>query len=243
MKATAWEFRHRFWLFGAIFWIGFGLGAFDHRNITALALHSLVPGIPDDSPRELFWLHFLFAFGAALVFLAAWLRTWATSYLKAEVVHDMRQHAESIVAGGPYRHVRNPLYLANEFMALGLAFLASPAGWVLIVFGMWLFNYRLILREEEGLLNTQGEPFRRYMERVPRLLPSLRPRVPAGETQPSWLQGFAAESFVWMFAAAAACFAATLLWLSAAILLGLSFPVYFATVAFAKRFSTREVIR
>ena len=38
--------------------------------------------------------------------------------------------------------------------------MASRLGWIVMVFGMWLFTYRLILREEDGLLQTQGESFR-----------------------------------------------------------------------------------
>jgi protein-S-isoprenylcysteine O-methyltransferase Ste14 len=36
-----------------------------------------------------------------------------------------------------------------------------------MVTGMWLFMYRFIRREEDGLLQTQGEPFRGYLQAVP----------------------------------------------------------------------------
>lgn len=54
----------------------------------------------------------LFAF-AALVIVAALVRTWASSYLCAGVVYAAQVKAESLVADGPYRQVRNPLYFAN----------------------------------------------------------------------------------------------------------------------------------
>ena len=51
--------------------------------------------------------------GALLVFLAAGLRTWGAAYLRTEVVHDTAQHSEALVADGPFRYTRNPLYLAS----------------------------------------------------------------------------------------------------------------------------------
>ena len=51
--------------------------------------------------------------GALLVFLGAGLRTWGAAYLRTEVVHDTAQHSQALVADGPFRYTRNPLYLAN----------------------------------------------------------------------------------------------------------------------------------
>ena len=69
----------------------------------------------------------MFASGAALVFVAALLRTWATAYLRTEIVHDAPQHAEALVADGPYRYVRNPLYLANLPLIAGVGSHGQPA--------------------------------------------------------------------------------------------------------------------
>src|SRR5262250_2812371 len=49
--------------------------------------------------------------GAALLGVAAMLRTWASAYLHAEVVYASEVKTEALVADGPYRRVRNPLYL------------------------------------------------------------------------------------------------------------------------------------
>src|SRR5882757_2992199 len=46
---------------------------------------------------------------------AALLRTWATAYLDAAVVHDKRMRADQVVADGPFRYVRNPLYRGTRF--------------------------------------------------------------------------------------------------------------------------------
>ena len=61
-------------------------------------------------------------FGSLLVFLAAGLRTWGAAYLRTEVVHDTAQHSEALVADGPFRYTRNPLYLGTFPWRLELAF-------------------------------------------------------------------------------------------------------------------------
>jgi protein-S-isoprenylcysteine O-methyltransferase Ste14 len=135
----------------------------------------------------------IFGLGAMLVFFAAFLRTWATAYLRTEVVHDTDQHSHSLVADGPYRQVRNPWYLANLPMAVGIGVLASCLGWLFMVAAIWLFVYRLILREEDGLLRNQGEYYAEYLKAVPRLWPSFTPRVPPAGRTPRWGQSIAGE--------------------------------------------------
>jgi hypothetical protein len=63
-------------------------------------------------------------------------------------VHDTAQHSEALVADGPFRYTRNPLYLATLLMAAGIGVLASRSGFVFLVLANWIFVYRLILREE-----------------------------------------------------------------------------------------------
>jgi protein-S-isoprenylcysteine O-methyltransferase Ste14 len=230
MRATDFEFKARFWLIGLIFWLGFSLYTLDHVNFGAGLLHLFAPGIDPDSNRGSLWLRILFGFGALLVFLSALLRTWATAYLRVEVVHDASQHSEALLADGPYRYVRNPLYLANIPMAAGIGIMASRLGWLVMVLGMLLFMYRLILREEDGLLQTQGESYRAYLKAVPRMWPSLTPRVPAGNGQARWGQAVAGEMFIWLFGVAELCFAITLRLKLAGVIFAASMLLYFAIV-------------
>ena len=207
MHATEFEFRHRFWLLSSIFGIGFACYSVDHTN-TAIALAHLLAGHHPErfAPlvRLVFWL------GALVTVACGAIRTWAAAYLASSVVHDTELHAERLVADGPYRHLRNPLYLGTILLAMGLGPMASRLGFVVLMAGIWLFTHRLILREEGQLLRTQGESYRRYFEAVPRLIPSLRPRVAPGAGRPDWWDGIAGEAFIWGLVAGAAAFAYTL---------------------------------
>jgi protein-S-isoprenylcysteine O-methyltransferase Ste14 len=227
-RATEFEFRTRFWFIAGIFWLGFLLYTIDHVNVAMAVSRLLLGGHPDENSSQ--FSHFVtvfFALGTLGVALGALIRSWAESYLHSSIVHDAELHGEQLVADGPYRHVRNPLYLGNLFLATGVGLLASRSGFLLISVGMWLFVYRLILREETTLLQSQGEGYRRYLDAVPRLLPSLAPRVPASGAKPNWVDGFTGELFMWSGTAAMAVFTATRNILYFWIVFGLGLAIYF----------------
>jgi Phospholipid methyltransferase len=167
------------------------------------------------------------AIGALLVFLSAALRTWGAAYLRTEIVHDAAQHSDALVADGPFRYTRNPLYLATLPMAAGIGVLASVSGFIFLVLANWIFVYRLILREEKALRHSQGQSYRAYCETVPRFWPSLRPRVPSGNRRPQWGQAMGGESFVWLFGLAESLVAITLRPLAALIVFPLGFLAHF----------------
>ncbi len=229
MRATEFEFRRRFWIIAAIFFLGFFLFQSDVDVITTVR-HLVAPTAPT-GPQAVLATRCLIGFGALLLFVAAWLRTWSTAYLRTDVVHDSSQHSEALLADGPFRYVRNPLYIGNVLMAVGIGLLASWPGFVFIVVGNWFFVYRLVFREEAALRIAQGESYRAYCRAVPRFWPTLRPRVPSGETTPRWGQAFVGEAFVWLFALAELCLALTLNGKFVAIGFGLGFFAYFIVLA------------
>lgn len=240
MRATRFEFESRFWIFGAIFFVGFFLYRADPVNAAEAILHAFAPAVDLNSARGNLLLRVLFAVGTLLIAAAAAFRTWATAYLHTEVVHDASQHSDRIVADGPYRYTRNPLYFANLFLALGIGLMASRLGMAFIVLAMLLFDYRLIGREEAGLRESQGEAYLRYLAAVPRLVPSLRPRVPASGARPRWPQAFAGESMFWLFALAALVFTVTLSIKIAGPVFALSLAVYLVAIYAIKRRALRR---
>lgn len=240
MRATSFEFKYRFWIFGLIFFVGFLLYSVDPVNAGQAILHAFAPAVHPNSAVGGDWLRLIFGVATLLIAGASFYRTWATAYLHAEIVHDMRQHSDRVVADGPYRYTRNPLYFANIFLALGVGLMASRPGLVFMVVGMVFFNYRLILREEASLIASQGESYARYLAAVPRLLPSLRPCLQSSGAPPRWGQAFLGESMFWMFAFGSLVFAITLNMKIAAPLFALSYLVYFASNAFVKRRALRR---
>jgi protein-S-isoprenylcysteine O-methyltransferase Ste14 len=226
-RATEFEFRYRFWVIAGIFWLAFWLYFVDHKR-ASVALAQLILGRANaQSPRLDHYVSAVFAVGTLIVFLAASMRTWAEAYLHSTIVHDAKLHAGSVVADEPYRHLRNPLYLGTILLSIGMGLLASRSGFVVLVVGIIFFNYRLILREEGNLLQSQGETYRRYFAAVPRLLPSLSPRLPASGAKPNWRDAFSGEIFMWGLAEAMAVFTVTERLLYFWTVFGISFAIYF----------------
>src|SRR5215472_8264099 len=109
MKATEFEFRHRFWIVSAIFAAAFWCYAIDHFNGCAAVLQVLLGHrlqLANASDRHAFQLAITLA--SVPAFAGAAIRTWAAAYLRSSVVHDPALHAEGLVADGPYRYTRNP---------------------------------------------------------------------------------------------------------------------------------------
>src|SRR6266567_290460 len=211
LRATEFEFRHRLFIIMALFVGGFWCYSFDSVNVATMFAerlmgHQVEPGVLSD------WhvLQAILACGTALAVLAALVRTWAAAYLRSEVVHASTIHSEELVADGPYRYIRNPLYLGGVLFAVAFAMTASRLGCVVIVGGLTLFYYRLIAREESLLRKRQGEAYRQFLALVPRLMPSLSPRVAAGGIAPRWGQAIIGEIFMWLFVLAATSLAVTL---------------------------------
>jgi protein-S-isoprenylcysteine O-methyltransferase Ste14 len=241
MRATDFEYRNRFWVIAVIFVVAFGCYSVDKRNtgeaIAKVVSRSLSKGAPA-TRRDVQLVMFL---GAILVTLAAVLRTWGSAYLGSSVVHDTALHSQRLVADGPFRHVRNPLYLGNVIMTIGIGLMASRMGWIVLNAGMWLFVRRLIGREERELSVTQGDDFRAYCAVVPRLLFSLWPRIPAGGGRPRWRQAFLGELIFWALTMGMFVFALTLNAVYANILFVMGLVAEIAVAATVKRGAKAEV--
>jgi protein-S-isoprenylcysteine O-methyltransferase Ste14 len=211
MASGSFLFRLRGLWFGLIFWAGFSLYSIHRQNIIeelSRGAQSRFRWNQDATASALLGLMGVCAVAAALI------RTWASAYLSAGVVHDARLHSERLVADGPYRHVRNPLYLGTLLIAVAFALMASWLGFVVIIVGISALTLALVATEEAGLRASQGEQYRGYLEAVPRLLPSLGPRLPSSGCRPNWANGIRGELYMWSFAAGLVAFAVTRkLWL------------------------------
>lgn len=222
--ASDFEFKYRFWIFGLLFWVAFSTYAVDPQTSGAFLAEQIARWSGTTATASSYRI--VFAIAALFCVAAAALRTWGTAYLNSEVMVDMRMHTKRLVADGPYRYVRNPLYLGNVLLAIGFGLMSSRVGFVVLVVGMLIYSYRLILREEAGITASQGESYRQYCATVPRLLPSLLPKVPSSGAKAKWGDGLLGETFMWLLAISVIAFAITLNQRIFFIVLGSAFGAY-----------------
>ncbi len=121
------------------------------------------------------------------------LRIWGTAYLGPGTVNHAEMQAGAVMAAGPYRYVRNPLYLGSWCMFAAMAFIMPPTGALFAMVLLGVFLLRLILAEEAFLTARIGEPYHAYLRAVPRLFPRLRTTLPPTGSKPRWLHAVLAE--------------------------------------------------
>lgn len=199
MKATPLEFRFRFLILVVIYLLGFVAPWDQWLHLDTIRTWQLIASWPTRAG----WLSFNAATIVVLVFGIIWalkgaiLRTWATAYLGPSIVQDKAMHGEGVVAAGPYRYLRNPLYLGTFIHTFALALLMPPSGAVFCIVAVFLFQLRLIAGEESFLTAKLGEPYLAYRAKVPSLIPAIAPRIPASTLQPNWPTAFLGEIYMW----------------------------------------------
>jgi protein-S-isoprenylcysteine O-methyltransferase Ste14 len=83
-------------------------------------------------------------------------------------------YAEDLVTTGIFSHCRNPLYVGNVLMLLGVGVLANSLIYVFVVMPIFFFIYQaIVLAEENFLRNKFGEGFNEYCRHVNRWIPNL----------------------------------------------------------------------
>lgn len=189
MKASAIEFRFRMLIMIAIVALGFWAPWIEARGLGSRKI--LMEWLPLELSR-LGLLSFSYAVpvvivaGSLVAGTGALLRVWGTAYLGYGTVHHGEMQAGGVMADGPYRYVRNPLYIGGWFMMVATALTMPWSGALLSIMLMTVFFIRLILGEEAFLSNELGEPYREYLRAVPRLLPRLRGALAPAGNKPNW---------------------------------------------------------
>jgi hypothetical protein len=102
-----------------------------------------------------------------------------------------------LIEDGPFRHLRNPLYLGTFLHTLALALLMPASGAVFTIVLIGLLQIRLILAEEPYLSEQLGSSYAAYCALVPRIVPALKPRIAAAGMKPHWPQAFVGEIYFW----------------------------------------------
>jgi protein-S-isoprenylcysteine O-methyltransferase Ste14 len=88
---------------------------------------------------------------------------------------DKKVYAEHLVSAGIFSHCRNPLYVGNILMLLGVGILANSLIYVAIIMPLFLFIYQaIVLAEEHFLRGKFGADFDAYCAKVNRWIPSLK---------------------------------------------------------------------
>jgi protein-S-isoprenylcysteine O-methyltransferase Ste14 len=208
MNAAALAFRFRIFIFLALYALGF-LAPWEHDGRAAGTLWLAASTWMARSG----WAGLAAAtlvvtlIALACLVMGTSLRLWGTAYLGSGIMGSFTMHGDQLVAAGPYRYLRNPLYAGSWLLASGASILMPPSGAAFFLLAFSFFVLLLIFAEERFLSVRLGDAYQQYRGRVPRLLPRLSVRDPLSSTHPRWLQAFLAESYAVTFTVCFAIFA------------------------------------
>lgn len=114
--------------------------------------------------------------GVPFIVAGELLRIWAVGYAGASTRARTLGAARDLVTTGPYGYVRNPLYLGNFLLSLGICLLANVYWLVAVLIIGYFFQYLPIIAVEEAyLLESCGSVYQTYREQVPRFMPQFCP--------------------------------------------------------------------
>ena len=109
-----------------------------------------------------------FRWGIVLMIIGELVRFWALGFVEKK--------GRKLAMNGPYAFVRNPLYVGNFFLGLGIAVIV----WNWIILALFLVGFLgiytgTIRGEEKHLREMFGKPYEDYCANVPSFLPRLTP--------------------------------------------------------------------
>jgi protein-S-isoprenylcysteine O-methyltransferase Ste14 len=118
--------------------------------------------------------------GVALVAIGLALRSWAAGILRKNA---------ALTTSGPYRLIRNPLYVGSFLMMLGFCALLNDLGDLWFILGPVLLLYIIKVRQEERLLaDLFPSQWPEYARATPRFFPRLARFEAADWRAAQWLR-------------------------------------------------------
>ena len=109
--------------------------------------------------------------GVLISFIGLAIRAWASGHLRKE---------KTLAVSGPYRYSRNPLYVGNFLLGIGVV-VGALSWWVLGLFVIYygVFYPLIIRRERDRMRELFPQQYEEYGKKVPLFFPSIRKHLPA----------------------------------------------------------------
>ncbi len=122
---------------------------------------------------DLVWGMFCFT----ISLFGLWIRCYTIGYTPKGTSgrNTKSQKADSLNTTGIYSITRNPLYLGNFFIVLGITMLLR-VWWICVIYFLtfWLYYGRIIKIEESYLINKFGKVYKDYVHRTPVFIPHFK---------------------------------------------------------------------
>ena len=161
---------------------------FRTRSFTPLPLIAILLFIARPTPISM-------GIGILLVLTGEAIRVWAVAHAGG-ATRTRAVGAPYLVTSGPYAYVRNPLYLGNVTIYLGVATIGGEQLLWLLPLTLLYFTiqYKLIISlEEDTLVELFGQQYELYRGKVPSLFPLRGRTAPQEERASDWKESIRSE--------------------------------------------------
>ncbi len=114
--------------------------------------------------------------GLTIVVIGELFRYWGVVYAGSATRTTSGVGANQLIVSGAFAHLRNPLYLGNILIYLGVGIMSMALFPYLQIVALAFFTFQyyfIIAEEEEFLLKTFGKKYEAYKAEVPKLIPRI----------------------------------------------------------------------
>ncbi len=135
--------------------------------------------------------------GFVIAALGEFLRAAGVFYVGSETRVTGAVGASKLVTSGPFSYTRNPLYVGNILIYIGIGVMSMALfPWLpLIALAWFVFQYTLIVKEEENFLREKfGQEYRDYCAKVPRFFFRLSAYSSWNPVDIDWKAGWHSEA-------------------------------------------------
>jgi len=115
--------------------------------------------------------------GFIIALSGEYLRLWGVSWAGSETRTTGGVGGSFLIISGPFAYIRNPLYVGNILLYVGIGIMSWALFPYLQVAALIFFTmqYHFIVLEEEGYLFDEFNDYGEYCKQVPRFYPRLTP--------------------------------------------------------------------
>ena len=159
------------------FLIAYGNLLFRYRNIgfpiiAILLFAAFEPGRSRSVYHEI--LTDLIGFALAALGQAIHIATLSTAWIRRGG-RDSKIHADRLITSGWYAHCRNPIYIGNFLVVIGLLIMFNNFIVFVVALAAIMFSYHaIVITEENYLIRHFGIEYQSYCQRVPRWWPIFK---------------------------------------------------------------------
>ncbi len=145
---------------------------FELRDYTPIPLIALVLFTAEPTVRSA-------TLGTLMVAFGELFRIYSVAFIgSVSRTRNTSTTGSNLIKSGPFSLMRNPLYVGNFFITVGLSVFSGVTWVVLLTILLFAFQYYCIVKHEEGLLIGRfGSEYESYMKEVPAWIPSRLPNL------------------------------------------------------------------